>query len=303
MNEILQGDALEVLKTLGDESVDCVITSPPYWGLRDYGVDGQLGLEKTPEEYVAKLVEIFRETRRILKKKGVFWLNLGDSYSGSGKGPAGNLGAIHNERHLEHKTGGIIPDGTKPKDLVGIPWMVAFALRKDGWYLRQDIIWAKPNPMPESVTDRCTKSHEYIFLLSKNAKYYFDNEAIKEPATSTDTSERDRDNSKLNNTPGRTKMGGLKTNGYETRNKRSVWTTSTKPFKEAHFATFPEALIEPMVLAGCPKGGVCLDPFMGAGTTAVVAKKLGRNYLGIELNPAYIEIAQKRIDGVSTPLL
>ena len=328
-DEILQGDCLKVLSTLEDESVDCVITSPPYWGLRDYGVDGQLGLEETPEEYVSKLVSVFREVKRVLKKDGTLWLNLGDSYAGSGKGQTkdgsndpkvrktqGMKLPIHRESKNSfgmggrHKTSqhtlrsyeqGHAP-GLKPKDLVGIPWRVAFALHLDGWYLRQDIIWAKPNPMPESVTDRCTKSHEYIFLLSKNEHYYFANEEIKENTLTNDNSNRDRDKQKLNNTPGRTKMGGLKTNNYERRNKRSVWLVGTKPYTEAHFATFPEKLIEPMVLAGCPLGGVILDPFMGAGTTAIVSKKLGRNYLGIELNPEYVKLAEQRLKGITLPM-
>lgn len=251
-NRIIQGDTLTVLKTLPDESIDCVITSPPYFGLRDYGMDGQIGLEETPEAYVAKLVEVFREVKRVLKKEGTCWLNLGDSYAAGGNG-GGTEKQDSNRGTLALKgKAKKAPPGLKSKDLVGIPWRVAFALQADGWYLRQDIIWAKPNPMPESVTDRCTKSHEYIFLLTRSPKYYFDNEAIKEPAISTDNSERDRDTTKLNNTPGRTKMGGLKTNGYETRNKRSVWTIPTKAYSGAHFATFPPALIEPMIKAGCP---------------------------------------------------
>lgn len=292
---ILIGDAVEQMQTLPEKSVGCCVTSPPYFGLRDYGMTGQIGLEETPEEYVAKLVDVFREVRRVLRDDGTLWLNLGDSYSGSGKVPAGNLGKKHNERHLEHRTGGNVPDGTKPKDLIGIPWMVAFALRADGWYLRQDIIWAKPNPMPESVTDRCTKSHEYLFLLTKSPRYYFDNEAIKEPTTTMDTHVRDRDNTRCNNTPGRTRMGGLKTNNYDKRNKRSVWTISTKPYKGAHFAVFPEALVEPCILAGCPKGGMVLDPFAGSGTSLAVAERLGRRAVGIELNPAYLPLIQNRL--------
>lgn len=341
-NIILQGDSLTVLKTLEAESVDCVITSPPYWGLRDYGVGGQLGLEKTPEEYVANMVAVFSEVKRVMKKEGTCWLNLGDSYATShetgttdkakGWTSATGIGG----RQLEHARAG--NGGLPSKNLVGIPWRVAFALQADGWYLRQDIIWAKPNPMPESVTDRCTKSHEYIFLLTKSPKYYFDNEAIKEPAIYGQKGldnrpagvvrNREYDyNSKQNNNPeaylakdsragkGRIAYTGKRTadtsgkNGQEsfvsiaeTRNKRSVWTVTTKPFKEAHFATFPEALIEPMVLAGCPKGGIVLDIFMGAGTTAVVAKKNKRNYLGIELNPSYIEIAERRIAGTTNPM-
>lgn len=294
LNEIILGDCLEVLKTLPDESIDCAITSPPYWGLRDYGVEGQLGLEKTPEEFVLKLTEIFREVKRVLKKEGTCWLNLGDSYASTGK----EGGDIDQDTgmDIERGRGRLNKHPTiKPKHLVGIPWRVAFALQADGWYLRQDIIWAKPNPMPESVTDRCTKSHEYIFLLTKSPKYYFDNEAIKEKSLTQDDSNRDRDKTRLNNVPGRTRMAGLKTNNYEVRNKRDVWTVATRPFTGAHFATFPEALIMPMINAGCPKGGVVLDIFMGAGTTAVVARKLGRNYLGIELNPEYIKIANKRL--------
>jgi DNA modification methylase len=326
INKIIQGDALEVLKQMPDEVVDTIITSPPYWSLRDYGVEGQIGLEKTPEEYVEKLVNIFREAKRVLKKTGTLWLNLGDSYAGSMKGSNGSGGfSVKSKVQLGNRGSFVQPPDwknirLKPKDLVGIPWRVAFALQKDGWYLRQDIIWAKPNPMPESVTDRCTRSHEYIFLLSKNPKYYFDNDAIKEPAK-----------------PQRTM------DGYQARNKRDVWWVSTKPFKEAHFATFPEDLVEPMILAGCPrfvckkcgkprlgknpvpeKGwqaikkeidwtdcccgvgfepGIVLDPFMGSGTTAVVAKKLSRRYIGIELNPEYIKIAEARLQSIPEPLL
>ena len=314
IGKIIQGDALAVLKTLPEGSIDCCITSPPYWGLRDYGNDGQLGLEKTPEEYVANLVNVFREVKRVLKKDGTFWLNLGDSYAmRSMRGENSefketSIGKTHNDRY---KDGAMklgkrdIPIGLKPKDLVGIPWRVAFALQADGWYLRQDIIWHKPNPMPESVTDRCTKAHEYIFLLAKSPKYYFDNEAIKEKAEHPESIHVHKEGNKMSEVsedvkfatkPQRT-MGG-----YTTRNKRSVWTITTKPFREAHFATFPEDLITPMVLAGCPKGGVILDPFMGAGTSGLVAKKLGRNYIGIELNPEYIMIAKKRIAKISEPL-
>lgn len=304
LNKIFQGDSLQVLKTFPDNLVDTIITSPPYWGLRDYGVEGQLGLEKTPDEYVSKMVEIFRELKRVLKKEGTCWLNLGDSYANNGPGSWGSsdkstlttgskMGAWAPGKKI-----GITPprnSGLKSKDLVGIPWRVAFSLQADGWYLRQDIIWHKPNPMPESVTDRCTKSHEYVFLLTKSSKYYYDNEVIKEKTITNDNSNRDRDNTKLNNTPGRTRMAGLKTNSYEMRNRRSVWTVNTKPYKEAHFATFPEKLIVPMVKAGCPEGGIILDPFMGAGTTAVVARKLSRKWIGIELNNEYIKIAEKRM--------
>lgn len=275
---ILVGDVRERLKELPDQSVHCCVTSPPYWGLRDYGCDGQIGLEQEPEAFIAQLVAVFREAKRVLRDDGTLWVNIGDSYFGGGKGLAGNLVASHNERHLEHKTGGIVPKGTKPKDLVGIPWMFAFALRADGWYLRQDIIWAKPNPMPESVTDRCTKSHEYIFLLSKSPHYFFDNQAIAEPAIwATDRRAGE----------GRIaydgKRQGEKGTGQEafvsikdTRNKRDVWTVTTKPFKGAHFATFPPELITPCILAGSPVGGTVLDPFFGAGTTGLVAQRHGR---------------------------
>lgn len=254
---ILVGDVRTRLAEIPDGSVQTCITSPPYWGLRDYGQNDQIGLEQSPADYVQSMVEVFREVKRVLRDDGTLWLNLGDSYSGSGKGPSGNLGKKHDERNMEKKHSAIVPEGLKPKDLVGIPWRVAFALQDDGWYLRQDIIWAKPNPMPESVTDRCTKSHEYIFLLTKSAKYYYDHIAIKEPSVTQDNSNRDRDASKLNNTPGRTKMGGLKTNNYEMRNKRDVWFIATKPFKGAHFAVMPEKLVEPSVLAGTSEFGCC----------------------------------------------
>jgi DNA modification methylase len=274
---ILIGDVRERLKELPDQSVNCCVTSPPYWGLRDYGNDGQIGLEQDPDDFIAELVTVFREVRRVLRDDGTLWLNIGDSYSGSGKGTAGNLGKKHNERHLENKTGGLVPNGTKPKDLVGIPWMLAFALRADGWYLRQDIIWHKPNPMPESVRDRCTKAHEYIFLLSKSPKYYFDSEAMKEPAKYPFDNRGARADSRagtsMNSVGGKTgiRFGGNKygdsddpkhstKSGNEyiatgTRNKRSVWSVTTRPFKGAHFATFPPALIEPCILAGSPRGG------------------------------------------------
>ena len=292
--KILQGDCLTTLKSLDDCSVNTCVTSPPYFGLRDYGTTSQIGLEDTPELFTSKLVEVFREVRRVLKQDGTLWLNLGDSYAGSGKGPAGNL-KDSGERHLEHITKPYTDATLKPKDLIGIPWRVAFALQADGWYLRQDIIWSKPNPMPESVTDRCTKAHEYIFLLSKSRKYYFDNEAIKEPAHTTDKSNRNRDDTKLNNTPGRTRMAGLKTNHYTTKNKRSVWNVSTKPYKGAHFATFPADLIKPCILAGCPEGGTVLDPFGGSGTTAQVSLQNNRNAILCELNDDYIKLAEERI--------
>jgi DNA modification methylase len=282
--------------------------------LRDYGIEGQIGLENTPEEYVEKMVEVFREVKRVLRDDGTLWLNLGDSYAGSGKGAWDNK-EVQKEIYVPDKDSPQcklkkVPQGLKPKDLVGIPWRVAFALQADGWYLRQDIIWHKPNPMPESVTDRCTKAHEYIFLLSKSDRYYYDNEAIKEPAVTAGKIVKCGPNSRadVDRVPKATLkqdlIGKARYTGFneryaerpvENRNKRSVWKVATKPFSEAHFATFPEKLIEPCILAGCPVGGIVLDPFMGAGTTAVVAWKNNRNYLGFELNPSYIVIAEKRL--------
>lgn len=297
---ILCGNALAVLKTLDDKSVDCCITSPPYFNLREYGMEGQIGKEKTPEEYVQNLVNVFQEVNRVLKDNVTLWLNLGDSYNNTSgfkrNSPQffrkGSVGGSANKLSFKH------PE-IKVKDLIGIPWMVAFALRAKGWYLRSDIIWNKTNTMPASVKDRPTGSHEYIFLMSKNKTYYYDYEAIKEPCVTNSKTVRNRDNEKLNNTPGRSKSGGLKTNNYEKKNKRDVWTIATKPFKGAHFATFPETLIEPCVLAGCPENGIILDCFMGAGTVGVVAKKHNRHYLGIELNPEYIKIAEERIQKVN----
>jgi DNA modification methylase len=255
---IIIGDTRQSLKSLDEKSVQTCITSPPYWGLRDYGMDSQIGLEQTPDEYVAEMVNVFREVWRVLRDDGTLWLNIGDSYSGSGKGPAGNLGKTHDERNMETKHSGIIPNGLKPKELVGIPWRVAFALQADGWYLRQDIIWAKPNPMPESVTDRCTKSHEYIFLFTKSPKYFFDNEAIRELAvTPIDT--KASQSFKAPNGKARVNYGTNEDNWKPDglRNKRDVWAVNTKPFSGAHFAVMPEALVEPCILAGTPLGGCC----------------------------------------------
>lgn len=348
---ILIGDVRDRLRELADESVHCVVTSPPYWGLRDYGVAGQIGLEETPATFVAIMVDVFREVRRVLCKDGTLWLNLGDSYAGSwgaqsrgnspsekstlttnnGKGPkAGDKYSILSASQIAAhpkgiNTGSIREPGLKPKDLIGIPWRVAFALQADGWYLRQDIIWAKPNPMPESVADRCTKAHEYLFLLSKSARYYYDAEAIAEPRVGNE----DAGVAGWTSGPGAhsavehnrqkgdamTFRGGQYVNGRKfdnshatardstgnkaaaktTRNRRSVWSIATEPFSEAHFATFPPALIEPCILAGCPKGGTVLDPFGGAGTTGLVADRLGRNAMLIELNPEYAEMARRRI--------
>ena len=299
--QIEVGDCLDVLRTLDAGSVNCCVTSPPYYGLRDYGHAGQIGLESSPTEYVANLVEVFREVRRVLRDDGTLWLNLGDSYSteskwgGStgGKAAAGLHGAAGGGR-AKARHG--IPD----KNLLGIPWRVAFALQADGWYLRQDIIWHKPNPMPESVRDRCTKAHEYIFLLSKSPKYYFDWQAMQEPATNRAPGNKKptkggREYIEAAGEHHRTAANLHNIEARETRNRRSVWTVTTKPFKGAHFATFPPDLIEPCVLAGSPVGGMVLDPFGGAGTTGLVAERNSRNAVLIELNPEYAEIARARI--------
>jgi DNA modification methylase len=371
INKIYNLNCLEGLKLLDDNSIDCCVTSPPYWGLRNYGTDfqiwggneecqhefpddeirklrtkpgenaqcgntlkevagrtinngaicikcgawrGQLGLEPTPEMYVSHIVEIFKEVRRALKPEGTLWLNLGDSYAGGGRNSGNSKPHPKGYKGLEYlgdTVKGKVPAGMKPKDLVGIPWMVAFALRTDGWYLRSDIIWNKPNCMPESVTDRPTKAHEYMFLLSKNQYYYYDNEAIKEPIAE----------STVNRGP--VSFGGEKGRNYKPekgdpnfrngseqwgrtfdytesckngRNKRTVWSIPTKPFKGAHFAVFPPKLIEPCILAGCPIDGIVLDPFMGSGTSAMVAVQNHRNYIGYEMNQDYIDIASKRIE-------
>lgn len=296
---IITGDCLEKMKLMQDKSIDCIITSPPYWGLRDYGSPDQLGMERTPEKFTENLVLVFHEAKRILKDDGTLWLNLGDSYASKTKGTGGktkkqstNKGSFHSDikQKFDH--------GLKEKDLVGIPWRVAFALQQDGWYLRQDIIWYKPNPMPESVRDRCTKSHEYIFLLSKSKKYYFDVDAIKEPSAESTYKRLNQDieNQKGSNRVPFKTNGPMKAVGNLVRNKRSVWSVTTKPFKGAHFATFPQDLIEPCLLAGCPENGIVLDPFFGAGTVGVVAKKHKRNFIGIELNPEYVTMAEKRLE-------
>lgn len=278
------------------KSVHTVVTSPPYFGLRDYGHDGQIGLEPTPDEFVEALVEVFREVRRVLRDDGTVWLNLGDSYAASRSYQV--TPTKHKNLDFGRSNAFKVPEGLKPKDLIGIPWRVAFALQADGWYLRQDIIWHKPNPMPESVRDRCTKAHEYIFMLSKSPRYYFDHEAIKEPAVTAGGSGRSSGEycagTKTRQDQGRHLSGGFPSG--ETRNKRSVWTVTTKPFKGAHFATFPPDLIEPCVLAGCPEGGTVLDPFGGAGTTGLVAKRTGRNSILCELNEEYARMARQRID-------
>jgi len=304
---IYQGDCIDILPTLETNSIQCCVTSPPYYGLRDYGCAGQIGLEGTPDEYVEKLVAVFREVRRVLADDGTLWLNLGDSYSGSMKGSGGN----DPERSCKQVTNSgsyfgsqvdnarKINTGLKPKDLMGIPWRVAFALQADGWYLRQDIIWAKPNPMPESVKDRCTKSHEYIFLLTKSARYFYDAEAVREQSKPWIADRKDGQSSaRVATLPGdkrETKVEYRKYAELKGANRRSVWTITTKPFKEAHFATFPEEIPRTCILAGSKKGDTILDPFSGAGTTGVVAEKLNRKYIGIELNPKYVKMSDDRI--------
>lgn len=337
MIQIINADCRDALRAMPAESVHCCVTSPPYFGLRDYGHDGQIGLEPTPDEFVAAMVEVFREVRRVLRDDGTLWLNLGDSYAAArggshqpaetlagGKGGKTASGAtVNRDRHAGYNATRNAPAiGLKHKDLIGIPWRVAFALQSDGWYLRQDIIWHKPNPMPESVQDRCTKAHEYIFLLSKSARYHFDHMAIRTPLAETSVARlsqptidqqqgSDRVPGKTNGRMKAVRFGGSKygdSDAPEARtksgnagegatgaNKRSVWTVTTKPFKDAHFATFPPDLIEPCILAGCPEGGTVLDPFFGAGTTGLVAQRTGRNAIGVELNPAYIDIARRRL--------
>ena len=279
-HEIKIGNSLEVLKTIDEKSIDCVVTSPPYWGLRDYGKEGQLGDENSPEEFVDNVVSIFREIWRVIKDEGTVWLNLGDSYYNYRPGDGQSLikqSIASNSQDLpvqcSRRANKI--EGLKEKSLVGIPWRVALALQKDGWILRQDIIWHKPNPMPESVKDRCTKNHEYIFLLTKNRNYYYDHEAIQEYTV----------------------------DGNERRNKRSVWTVNVKAYKGAHFATYPTELIKPCILAGSPEEGTVLDPFSGSGTTGGVALNNKRNYIGIELNPDYAKISENRINDEVTSTL
>jgi DNA modification methylase len=293
------GDCRESTRAMAAGSAHTCITSPPYFGLRDYGHDGQIGLETTPDAFVAQLVEVFREVRRVLRDDGTLWLNLGDSYANDGKW-GGHSGGKH-----DYGDGGLVHQpigrnkkyaGLKPKDLIGIPWRVAFALQQDGWYLRQDIIWHKPNPMPESVRDRCTKAHEYLFLLTKSERYYWDHDAMQELATGKPPgNKRPTKAARTGATEHRTAAALHEIGARETRNRRSVWTVPTHPFSGAHFATFPPALIEPCVLAGAPVGGVVLDPFGGAGTTAMVAARHGRIGVACELNPEYVDLAERRI--------
>jgi DNA modification methylase len=299
--EVITGSAVDVLRTLEAGSAQTCVTSPPYYGLRDYGVEGQIGLEETPDAYVSKLVEVFREVRRVLRDDGTLWLNIGDSYAGSMKG-MGADGKAYGGAKQRTNAGSIgigRPDwsksGLKSKDLIGIPWMAAFALRADGWYLRSDIIWSKPNPMPESVTDRPTKAHEYIFLLSKSAKYFYDADAIREPHQLARARTFIGNGKRVDERKAEGSGGCAGTHPFG-RNRRSVWTVNTRPFKGAHFATFPEKLIEPCILAGSREGDTVIDPFSGAGTTGVVAVKYGRNFIGIELNPSYAEMGMQRIE-------
>jgi DNA modification methylase len=352
---MIQADARKI--PLADKSIHCVVTSPPYWGLRDYGVAGQIGLERTPDGYIAVMLEVFRDVKRVLRDDGTLWLNMGDCYHSPDRGGYQPSRTVAEDSLQRSNLAGDFPGapnrlpqkGLKPKDLVGMPWRLAFALQADGWYLRSDIIWSKPNPMPESVTDRPTKAHEYIFLLSKSERYFYDADAIKENVTGEAHDRGNGVNPKCRwKTPdgwdttsgngghgtilrsGREKgrvLGKNETTGHrryegfnerwnqreasrskqnesfsaavsglvERRNKRTVWTVNPQPFPEAHFATFPEELIKPCILAGCPAGGTVLDPFMGSGTTALVARNLQCNAVGLELNAAYIEIAKKRL--------
>jgi DNA modification methylase len=294
---ILRGDCLKVLPTLPAASVQCCVTSPPYWGLRDYGINSQLGLEQTPQEYIANLLGVFREVWRVLREDGTLWLNLGDSYATNVH--TGSYGKNADHCSLNSIARTRIPHGLKAKDLCGIPWRVAFALQADGWYLRSDIIWYKPNPMPESVTDRPTKAHEYLFLLTKQERYFYDAEAIREnsfcEAGSAGTWNGNRDFGLPNGQSrfGNPNLGGS-IDGF--RNKRSVWTIPTQAYAEAHFATFPEDLIKPCILAGSRSGDTVLDPFGGSGTTGKVAIEFGRRAVLIELNPDYVELARVRMD-------
>jgi DNA modification methylase len=333
---ILIGDCREKLRELPDTSVHCCVTSPPYFGLRDYGVDGQMGLEPTPDEFVAGMVEVFREVRRVLRDDGTLWLNIGDSYSAkAGQRKATDKAGLKQQSNVA-STGAPsrCVEELGGKQLIGVPWRLAFALQADGWTLRQDIIWSKPNPMPESVRDRCTKAHEYLFMLSKSPRYFYDAEAIRNPPSDA-MLQQVRDGYEGSDTKDYSAGGAQSASGTKARiitnarakvdkqrghgrrhagfndrwdamgraeqlalgsNKRSVWEVATQPFSEAHFATYPPALIEPCILAGCPKGGTVLDPFGGAGTTGLVADRLGRNAILIELNPEYAEIAERRLN-------
>ena len=295
------GDALAVLRTLPPQSAQCCVTSPPYWGLRDYGVSGQLGLESTPGEYVAAMMPVFAELWRVLRDDGTLWLNLGDTYAGyhgnrnagDGEAPSDKAGYRENMRESSVGAGGL-----KQKDLAGIPWRVAFALQDVGWYLRCDIIWHKPNPMPESVADRPTRAHEYLFLLSKRPRYYFDSIARRE-ITAADLGNRRATKHRTVRLGVDTRGGGQGSGAMSYpvgfRNRRSVWSIPTHPFPDAHFATFPPDLVRPCIRAGAPEGATVLDPFFGAGTVGVVCVEERRRFVGIELNPDYVAIAQRRL--------
>ena len=296
---LINADARHI--PLKDESIQCCVTSPPYWGLRDYGVEGQLGLEATPDEYVTNMVEVFREVRRVLKKDGTLWLNLGDSYNGSG-GAGGDYTAGGLKEGQRRYPGRHLKT-LKPKDLVGIPWRVAFALQADGWYLRQDIIWHKPNPMPESVKDRCTKAHEYVFLMTKHKKYYFNATSIAEKAAYDGRKDEIYKGGAKDVSIGKHKRWRSDEDGEKIRNKRSVWTITTKPYKGAHFATFPPKLVEPMILAGSRPGDIVLDPFSGSGTVGQVCTEYRRIFVGLELNREYIKLAKKRINKTQKRML
>lgn len=312
--QVLIGDCIQSMKSLPDQSVNCCVTSPPYFGLRDYGMDGQIGLEEAPEAYVQRMVEVFREVKRVLRDDGTLWLNIGDSYARTGGtdrkvSNTAKVGSTRNTlKQMSDRTTKASSIGLKEKDLIGIPWMLAFALRADGWYLRQEIIWHKPNPMPESVRDRCTKAHEQIFLLTKAPRYYFDSDAMKEPAIGGQAGKAasfKREGSKREQAiPGQgygTHRPGRKDVAYngEMRNRRSVWSVATKAYKGAHFATFPPSLIEPCIMAGCPVAGTVLDPFGGSGTTAGVAVKHGRNAIICELNPDYASLVNDRVKSIA----
>jgi len=311
--DVFACDVIDGLGCIPNAIVRCCVTSPPYWGLRDYGVAGQIGLEQSPEAYVSRLVDVFREVRRVLCDDGTLWLNLGDSYAATTKGSGGpdssstlvGTKAEHNGQRMAPRK--MLLGSLKPKDLVGIPWRVAFALQADGWYLRQDIIWHKPNPMPESVRDRCTKAHEYLFLLAKSERYYYDAEAVKEESVGTWNAARNTLAANGVKNVYLAKTGQRRTAGADThhrdeertgRNRRSVWTITPKPYKGAHFATFPPDLVEPCILAGSKPGDIILDPFAGSGTTLGVARRLGREAIGCELNPEYITLMHSRIESI-----
>lgn len=309
-DRILCGDALEMLRTLPDNSVHCCVTSPPYYALRDYGVDGQIGREDTPAQYVARLTDVFSEVRRVLRPSGTLWLNIADTYAGKG-----NQGDSVDPKYPNGRTGQTVAinrrvEGCKAKDMIGIPWMLAFALRDSGWYLRSDIIWMKANPMPESCKDRPSRCYEHVFLLTKSRSYYYDAAAIAEPvAESTPMRMRRKfgKNKYSAGIPGQAHqhLNDYRPNGYAEedipllRNKRDVWQINSVPYKGAHFAAYPPKLVETCLLAGCPQDGIVLDPFLGSGTTAAVTKQMGRHYIGIELNPDYCELAKQRIGGVT----